>query len=169
MSYETPGALRRAIEQRLTAQAGESGVSLDRLRRRVVFERIVARLQAGDPGRWVVKGGMALEMRLADAARLTKDLDLGLRDAIDSAGELHERLITLLGADPHGDRFVITASRPKQLAPDGGGLLTWRVSVEARLDGREFGRIQLDVSPRIHELTATEMLPVANSLAFAGQ
>lgn len=168
MSYETAGALRRATEQRLAAQSQRRGISLDRLRRRVVFERIVARLQLGDPGMWVVKGGMALEVRLADGARLTKDLDLGFRASVDAAEELHERLSALLATDPHGDRFVITAALPARLAADDGGHTTWRVRAEARLDGRECGRLQLDVSPRAHELTATEMLPIANALAFAG-
>jgi hypothetical protein len=53
-----------ALENRLLARSNETGISLDRLRRRVVFERVVARLQAAEPGRWVIKGGMALEMRL---------------------------------------------------------------------------------------------------------
>jgi hypothetical protein len=48
-----------ALEDRLLARSNETGVSLDRLRRRVVFERVVARLHAAEPGRWVLKGGMA--------------------------------------------------------------------------------------------------------------
>lgn len=68
-----------ALEQRLLTRSNESAISLDRLRRRVIFERIVARLHAADPGLWVLKGGMALEVRLGDGARLTKDIDLGLR------------------------------------------------------------------------------------------
>ena len=53
----------------------------------MLFERIVARLVAMEPGKWVVKGGMALEVRLSDEARLTKDLDLGLRDDVASGEE----------------------------------------------------------------------------------
>ncbi len=79
VTYETPQALRRALENRLLTQSSETGMSLDRLRRRVLFERVVARLQAAEPGSWVLKGGMALEVRLRDEARLTKDIDLGLR------------------------------------------------------------------------------------------
>lgn len=86
MTYATAQALRMALEQRLLTRSQETGVSLDRLRRRVVFERVVARLQSAEPGRWVLKGGMALEVRLHDRARLTKDLDLGLRDEV-TAGD----------------------------------------------------------------------------------
>src|SRR5882672_6927476 len=109
MTYATPAALRVALEQRLLNQSNDSGISLDRLRRRIVFERVVARLEAADPGRWVLKGGMALEVRLRDQARLTKDIDLGLRDTIEDGAELHERLVVALAADPFGDGFLITA------------------------------------------------------------
>jgi hypothetical protein len=61
-----------ALERRLQNEAQESGLTLDRLRRRVVFQRIVTRLQRSEPGRWVLKGGMALEVRLGDDARLTR-------------------------------------------------------------------------------------------------
>ena len=81
MSYGTPQALRTALEARVRNESAATGVPPDRLRRRVVFQRIVTRLQRAEPGRWVLKGGMAIEVRLRDAARLTKDLDLGLRES----------------------------------------------------------------------------------------
>ncbi len=168
MTYETPQALRTALEHRLRARATETRVSLDRLRRRVLFERIIARLQAAAPGRWVLKGGMALEVRLHDDARLTKDVDLGLRDEVVDSGDLHERLIDALTADPVGDDFVLTVEQPAPLQEDGGGHLTWRVKVEAQLAGKLFGRIQLDVSPRPHELCVTDQMALPNSLDFAG-
>jgi hypothetical protein len=95
MTYQSAQALRTALENRLLAQSTETGASLDRLRRRVMFERIIARIQAAEPGQWVLKGGMALEVRLRDDARPTKDVDLGLRDDVNSAPDLHERLIEI--------------------------------------------------------------------------
>jgi predicted nucleotidyltransferase component of viral defense system len=167
MSYQTPRAFRTALEQRLLTRSRATDISLDRLRRRVVFERLVARLETAEPGRWVIKGGMALEVRLDDKARLTKDLDLGLRDGVASAEDLHERLVDVLGTDPHGDFFVITATLPVQLREDGGGHVTWRLHVTAKLAGTMFGGMQLDISPRAHELTATDRVTLPNSLAFA--
>ena len=58
MKYETPTALRMALEDRFRLQAKESGIPVDRLRRRVMFERIIARLEHSEPGLWVLKGGM---------------------------------------------------------------------------------------------------------------
>lgn len=62
--WETPAALRDALEARLAAQALDSGLDLNRLRRRAVFERLLYRLEAAEPGRFVLKGGVALEVRL---------------------------------------------------------------------------------------------------------
>jgi hypothetical protein len=167
VSYETADGLRTALEHRLGNYSDETGVSLDRLRRRVLFERIIARLQAAEPGSWVVKGGMALEVRLRDDARLTKDLDLGLREPTFSPEELRERLIDALGRDPDDDRFVMTVAKIKRCAEDGQGQAGWRASVSADLAGRRFGALKLDISPRAHELDATDVMELPNTLAFA--
>jgi len=37
---------------------------VSRLRKRIVFERLLARLVVHAPGEWVLKGGFALELRL---------------------------------------------------------------------------------------------------------
>lgn len=44
MKYKTPGAFRTALEQRLKNEAETSDVALMRLRKRVAFERFLARL-----------------------------------------------------------------------------------------------------------------------------
>ncbi|BCZ24741.1 nucleotidyl transferase AbiEii/AbiGii toxin family protein [Mycobacterium senriense] len=168
MTYETPRALRTALEYRLQAISVEAGIGLDRLRRRVLFERIVTRLHRAEPGLWVLKGGMALEVRLGGSARATKDIDVGFREGVSDAADLRDRLIADLSVDIVGDRFVLEVGEPAQLREDGGGHLTWRVPVTALLADRHFGAIKLDVSPRAHELNNTDRLPLPNSLAFAG-
>lgn len=168
MSYDTPEALRAAIEARIRNETAGGGLTPDRLRRRIVFERIVTRLQRAEPGSWVLKGGMAMEVRLRDAARLTKDLDLGLRDAQVKPHDLRDRLIEALSHDDDGDGFRFAVGAPSRMTEDGGGLVTWRVSVNTELAGRRFGAIKLDVSPRAHELTATDTVTLPNALDFAG-
>ena len=76
--YKTAVDLRRALEARLKLEADNTNSDYARLRRIVVFDRIAARLSASDQG-WVLKGGTALEFRLGQRARATKDLDLVLR------------------------------------------------------------------------------------------
>ena len=58
-------------------------------------------------------------------------------------------------------------STPRQLREDGGGHVTWRVRVDARLADKPFGVVQLDISPRAHELGATDRIILPNSLDFA--
>ncbi len=168
MTYATPLALRAALEDRLRNRSTDTGVSLDRLRRRVLFERVIARLEVAEPGRWVLKGGMALEVRLRDDARLTKDIDLGLRAQIDGAADVQERVVAALGVDRDGDGFEFASTLPQVLSADGAGHVTWRMSVASTLAGKPFGGIQLDISPRAHELLATERLTLPNLLDFAG-
>ncbi len=168
MNYKTAQAFRTALEQRLLSRSKVTKVSLDRLRRRVVFERIVSRLQVAEPGLWVLKGGMALEVRLLDEARLTKDIDFGLRGEVSDAEELRERIVEALAPDVDGDEFTLLVGPVKQLMEDGSGHLTWRAKVAAELADRPFGTVQVDVSPRSHELEATDLVPLPNSLDFAG-
>lgn len=57
--YATAAAFRRALEDRLQAIASKEGVDLQRLRRQVAFDRLLARLfQAGNPKQlpWLLKG-----------------------------------------------------------------------------------------------------------------
>jgi len=136
MTYDSPQALRMALERRLAARSVATGVPLDRLRRRATFERIIVRLQAAAPEAWVLKGGMALEVRLGDDARLTKDIDLGLRDDVSDGEDLHERIVEALRVDSDGDGFVLSAGPPSRMARDDAGDTTWRLGVTARLAGR---------------------------------
>jgi hypothetical protein len=168
MTYDSPQALRAALEQRLRNRSAESAIPLDRLRRRVVFERLVARLERAEPSTWVLKGGMALEVRLGDNARLTKDVDLGLRETTVDASARRERLIDAFDEDLDGDGFVFVVGQVEQMAEDGAGHLSWRAPVQVSLAGRSFGAIKVDISPRPHELEVTDRLTIPTALDFAG-
>jgi hypothetical protein len=62
MKYGDAAAFRMALEQRLRDQASD-GASLARDRKRVAFDRLLARLVTVAEGRWVLKGGFALDLR----------------------------------------------------------------------------------------------------------
>ena len=85
MKYATPSAFRAALEQRLLTIAQQTGVPLLRLRKLVVFDRLMARLMVAAPNRWVVKGAAALLFRIGTGFRTTKDLDLGRQDNLEAA------------------------------------------------------------------------------------
>jgi len=55
MKYATPEAFRAALDQRIRNEAATSGVTVMRLRKRLAFERFLARLAVVDPQRWVLK------------------------------------------------------------------------------------------------------------------
>lgn len=55
MRYATPAAFRQALEKRLRQTELRSGDPLVRLRKRVVFERCMARLQRDESSPWVLK------------------------------------------------------------------------------------------------------------------
>jgi hypothetical protein len=168
MPYATPGALRAAIEARLASHGMAAATGLDRLRRRVVFERVLVRLEHAMPGQWILKGGMALEVRLGDRARTTRDLDLALRAAADDGEAVRERLIEAMADDPEQDGFEFRIGAARPIGVDEAGRPGWRFPVDARLDGRTFAGVRLDVVARAEEISTTDRVRLRSVLAFAG-
>ncbi len=162
MRYTTPPAFRRALEDRLKTLSGADPARLARLRKRIVFERLLARLVAAAPQAWVLKGGFALELRLADHARSTKDVDLAWRAEED---EMLDALLDAVARDL-GDFFVFSLERA-DIAPE---LLrgTHRFRVVASLAGRPFESFVLDVGSHEGPLAEQDLLTTADLLGFAG-
>ena len=75
--YQSGAAFRRALEERLRNRSIKTGIPLVRLRKTVAFDRFLARLIRHQPDSWVLKGGFAIQLRLVDKARTTKDIDDG--------------------------------------------------------------------------------------------
>ena len=93
MTYRSGASFRRALEDRLRTQSLETGVPLVRLRKMVVFDRFLARLLEDQPDAWVLKGGLALQLRLGNQARTTKDIDVLLTTPYDKPHDLHQALV----------------------------------------------------------------------------
>ncbi len=167
MTYETPAAFRMALDDRIRNRAQETGADPQRLRRRIAFERLILRLEHGRPGWWVLKGGMALELRLEHRARATRDIDLAVRaEGLDDE-TIREELVICLSEDPQGDGFTFLVGAPTPIQPDDAGRPGWRLQVETRLAGREFASIRVDVVARASEISGTERIPVPTMLDFA--
>jgi nucleotidyltransferase AbiEii toxin of type IV toxin-antitoxin system len=113
--YTTAGALRAALIDRLRQQSEESGRDLQWLRRRLVFTRILARLVAAAPDAWVLKGGMAVELRRPGLARATRDIDLvlrpGLVDDPSDVEQVREAMLDSLLEDVDGDWIHLPIAR----------------------------------------------------------
>ncbi len=73
--YATAQAFRKALEDRFQKTAETEQIQVNRLRRQVAFDRLLARLFRVDPVPWVLKGGYALELRFR-TARATIDIPL---------------------------------------------------------------------------------------------
>jgi Nucleotidyl transferase AbiEii toxin, Type IV TA system len=168
MPYATPGALRAALEARLAAGEATTVPGMERLRRRATFERLLVRLDHAMPGQWVLKGGMALEVRLGDRARTTRDLDLAVRQAGDDAASVRDHLIEALADDPEGDGFEFRVGSARAIDLDETGRPGWRFAVDARLDGRTFANVRLDVVARTEEISTTDRVTLRSMLSFAG-
>ena len=82
-AYVTAGAFRTALEERLKSASSEERVDINRLRRQVSFDRLLARLFLDATPRWVLKGGYALELRFK-SARSTIDIDLTFARKVSS-------------------------------------------------------------------------------------
>jgi len=176
--YDTPHAFRTALEARLRNIAQSRGTDLQRLRRRVAFERLLARLFALDDPPWLLKGGYALELRFEDRARSTLDLDISVPaperlQVIMERGKntaytyvVHDLLQQAAARDLH-DGFQFLIGQPSQEptgAPAGGA----RYSVEARLAGRTFARFHLDVGLGDAVFGEPDWTGGSSFLAFAG-
>ncbi len=162
MRYETARAFRTALEQRLKNEAQATGVALLRLRKRVAFERFLARLATSESSGWVLKGAFALELRLGLRARTTKDIDLGRADDEEAATE---HLNAAADMDL-GDFFAFEVRRTPALDA-ATGFHAVRYTVRADLDACLFEQFPVDVA--FSEATPIQAEPLfgANSLEFA--
>ena len=160
----TPASRRTSLLVRMGNAARESGVVARRIHLVVAIDRLLVRLLAAAPGRWVVKGGYANQLRRPDDARLTEDLDLRIDAAIETAPEL---LASGFATDLADDFSFEVALSPAPLeGPPGGGL---RFVVVARLAGTELVRFKVDVSAAdvvVGEFESYYSDPVLGRLGF---
>ncbi|MBI4405213.1 MAG: nucleotidyl transferase AbiEii/AbiGii toxin family protein [Deltaproteobacteria bacterium] len=170
--YATATAFRRALEDRLKNIEEKEKTGLPRLRRQVAFDRLLARLFLGENSPWVLKGGYAMELRMANS-RATRDIDLILKKKIAGSPNNAEQNNIILGllrekADADLSDFFVyrieTASIDLTNAPYGGG----RFPVIARMDGRTFAKFHLDVGLGDVVLEPLEVISGRDWLGFAG-
>lgn len=162
MKYATPEAFRAALDQRIRNEAAASGVTVMRLRKRVAFERFLARLTIVNPQRWVLKGAFALDLRLGLRTRTTKDIDLA---GADDEQTTTADLIAAQTIDLH-DHFSFDVTRTPGL--DRAEVFrAVRYSVTAELAGRRFEQFPVDVALSEQPTIPSERLPIPSLLDFA--
>ncbi len=138
MRYATPAAFKDALEHRLRESFPGA---VDRARQLVVFSRFLARVVPVLGHAAVLKGGLALELRL-ERARTTKDIDLALHAMPGSRDHVLERLQEAARLDL-GD-FLVFGVEPDPEHPDiENDALRYdgyRFRVSCRLAGKQYGR-----------------------------
>ncbi len=167
--YENAIAFRRALEDRLKNIAREQSIPLDRLRRRVTFDRFLARLfdQRKQKPQWLLKGGYALEFRFHNIARTTKDIDFSIPDMKDVNEDSVRSLLQAEAKKDMSDWFEFNIGLPMRefdQAVYGG----WRYPVEARVAHRVFTKFHIDVGRGDAVISEAEWQKGDNILQFAG-
>ena len=170
-SYSTAGAFRKALEERLKRTSRTDQIDLNRLRRQVSFDRLLARLFHIEIPPWALKGGYALELRFK-TARSTVDIDLTLlriptAASSDSVTGIVRKMLQRAADVPLRDWFEYKIGRPildLDAAPYGAA----RYPIEARMDARMFVRFHLDVGIGDAVMHPLEVLECRDWLGFAG-
>lgn len=139
--YATPAAFRAAVEAKLRDRARRLGVPAYIVRRQAALERLLVRLARVAPGRWAVKGGMALETRLGERARVSVDLDA---DHIEG-GEAARADLQRAAIDDVEDHFAFALVSSEALR-EAAARLAVRYGLESSLAGRPFESVQVDVT-----------------------
>lgn len=157
----------QSLGDRIRIAASERGEDAHRIRRGLVFQRLLGRLA---PHGLVLKGGFCLEVRLGDVARTTKDIDLVGRMALaTNPDDLLDALEVALASGFFDDGFSFRPGAPRRLRADEAGGPAWRVSLEAFVDGTPFERIKLDLVGQVDEVTGgTEPLEVRAPITAPG-
>ena len=139
--YTTPAGFRAAVEAKLREWAHRLGVPAYIVRRQAALERLIVRLTKVAPGRWALKGGMALETRLGTRARVSVDLDVDhVHGATAARADLQRATITEMS-----DHFGFAVAGSEELGEAGVGLAV-RYTIETSLAGRIFEPVQVDVT-----------------------
>lgn len=161
MKYNDGSAFRRALEDRLRARSLQTGMPLTRLRKMVAFDRFLARLVKNQPGQWVLKGGLALQLRLGVSSRATKDIDLLLLDG----GQDISTALRYAGAIELGDWFSFEVGNAEagMVEPAAGK----RYPLRAILDSRPFETFHLDVGVGDIVIEPPDQLVTPDLLTFA--
>ncbi len=144
---KTATDFRKHLEKTLQTHSVKTGEDIHRLRRKVAFDRFLARIFTQKTPSFFLKGGYAMELRVAQA-RATKDIDLTclkrIIDAKEPMSELILQELQILANINLNDHFTYQIGQPQsdiENAPYGGS----RHSISAVIDNRPFANFHLDV------------------------
>jgi hypothetical protein len=143
--YANPNAFKDALKARVKRRARTSGRLFNRALQIELFDRFLARVYAALGDAVILKGGYAMELRLA-RARTTKDVDVRVEGDVDEIIQNIREEAAREGEDfltfDLGDAGDFEEMLGDQIVYGGR-----RVRVQAKLAGRDFGEpFRLDIS-----------------------
>ncbi|MCW2962616.1 MAG: hypothetical protein JWM90_3003 [Thermoleophilia bacterium] len=166
-------ALNRAAKEQAVVEAAQRDLEgadarnyrdrrVNQLRRDAVFHSALRRLGGSTQGRWVVKGGVALQLRL-DPSRPSLDIDVAwIGDRLDHAVALEDLRRVL--QEPGDDFFQFMVDLPGAREDSTGAL---EVPIDAMLGGRRFDRFTIDIGPVRESIAADPPIDVPPPLGIA--
>ena len=165
-TYPSPESFKQALEQRLRTSA-KTGAEFARKRQLLVFDRFLARVVAVLGDTTMVKGGLALELRL-ERARTTKDVDLRM---VGSPDDILAKLQEAARRDLAD--FMTFEVGPDEEHPEiqneGMQYDGLRFRAECKLAGKLYGQpFGVDVAFGDPILGEPEVVVAEDVLAFAG-
>ncbi len=168
-TFKNSQDFRKSLEVRLQRTAKEKGIDLQRLRRQVAFDRLLARFFTQPETPFFLKGGYAMELRLS-TARATKDIDLTYLQRVKNQDDSLSALIlndlqqlASINLDDYFSYALGEAQLDLDNAPYGGA----RYPVSSFIDGKMFVRFHLDVGGDILT-SSTETVTTPDWLNFCG-
>src|SRR5271169_4561922 len=116
ISFKTAADFRKHLELYLRIHSTKTGENIQRLRRKVAFDRLLARIFTQEPASFFLKGGYAMELRIA-RARATQDMDLTclkrMSPANEPTGQLILQELQALARINLNDHFIYQIGQPQ--------------------------------------------------------
>lgn len=144
----------RQLGRLVSNYAEANGLGVRRVRQRVsamAFLGALERVREEDsPGRFLIKGGIACELRFQDRARATRDLDALFHGSLE---ELLANLDTAFATSYSGFSFRYTP--PEAVSKTGAH----RFDVKLTYQGRSWATLRVEVSPQEGQAHEPEAVP----------
>lgn len=163
-SYRPPKGTPKTelhLGQLVRAYADTSGLAPGRVRQRISAMALLGALERArevdSPTRFLLKGGMACELRFPGKARTTKDLDVIFHGSLD---QLLADLDTAF-AEPYSG-FAFRYSEPRAIRETAAH----RFEVKLQYRGRSWGTLRVEASAPEGDAHEAEMLPALSLDAF---
>jgi Nucleotidyl transferase AbiEii toxin, Type IV TA system len=162
-----PSLAYQNITTRLLTWASAHRVDAGAARLRLVHERLLARMDAARPLRWVVRGGRAIDLRFDGRARPTADLDVSVADAAQTTLVEVRQLISETCRTDLGDGWCFTLMRVGRSLVENVGVVGFKAWLAATYNTQAFEVFSVDVSKKNMSTVRPEALSVPAMLTDA--